>query len=185
VADSYPDVSVIERDSPQGKRENANAINNLLGRVDAIETLIEILRRIDLEATIMALTTDAAFLDGETIAPYQLAAAIDPEALITQNLTAGTITAGVDGWYSASAYVAGTGSNNSAFYGAILEVNPGGIQYILGINQWTNTNPGMGFNGSANLLLTAGDALSVVAFASAGTLNVIDASLSLKLESLT
>jgi hypothetical protein len=37
---TYPDVSVIERDSPQGKRENANAINNLLGRVNVLERLI-------------------------------------------------------------------------------------------------------------------------------------------------
>ena len=43
MADNYPHVSVIERDSEQGHREQANAINHLLEQINALIARLELL----------------------------------------------------------------------------------------------------------------------------------------------
>jgi hypothetical protein len=152
--------------------------------VGTIGDILSVLKRIADEEAIMVLTTQADFATDATIAPYQSSKPIAPDALIEQDLTNGTITIGYDGWYEISGYVQAEGAVNNQFYGSLIDINSGTIKYIMGVQQWTNTNPGMAYNATPVLPLSAGDVIKMVAYSTSGNLTVNTATLSVAMESL-
>lgn len=151
----------------------------------SVKGILDVVFLISIEEVIMAKFINESYADGATIDDYASSKAIDPLANITEDLVAGTITIGVDGWYALDGYIEATGSSNNAFYGVQFNI-VGSIndQFIIGIAQWTNTNPGISFSAGLKLPLEAGDVISMIAFASGGTLDVETASLSISMESL-
>ena len=186
----YLQVAVNERGSPEGHRECANAINHCLDeitsldeRITLIEAILSILDQINNEEAIMVLTIPVSLPPG-TIAPYQLSKSIDADALITENTVLGTITIGVTGWYNVTAYIQALGLNNNAYYSAFIDLNAGAATYLIGSIQWDQNNPGMGFNGTTVVPLTAGDVIKLTVLNSVGQVTVQEAQLSVSMTGL-
>ena len=173
AADSHPQSAVTALVADQATQD---------GRLDTIETIMNALYDISLEEAIMINPTPASFADGATITDYTNSKPIDVSASIAEDLVNGTVTIGVEGWYTISGYLEATGSNNSAFYGA--RVHADASDFILGIQEWSNSTPGMAFSGSIRVPLTVGTVIRMSAYASTGTLDVVNGSLSVEMESL-
>ena len=173
AANSHPQGAVTDLVADQATQN---------GRLDTLEAITNALYDISLEEAIMINPTAASFADGATITNYTTSEAIDPAALIVEDLVNGTVTIGVEGWYTLSGYLEATGSNNSAFYG--VRVHADASDFILGIQEWSNSTPGMAFSGAIKVPLTAGTVVRMSAYASTGTLDVVNGSLSVEMESL-
>lgn len=152
---------------------------NLDTRVTTLEEQMNIIYLISLEGVALAKTTPDSYTNGQTITAFTDISTIDPAALITADTAAGTITIGKTGWYDVACYIQAGGSNNSAWYGALLEVSVVDPRtLVMGSSEWNNSTPGMAFNLSPQMYLQAGAVLSMYAYAAAGTLDVTAAALS-------
>jgi hypothetical protein len=127
----YLHTSVQERGSPEGHRENSNAINHLLDEVTKIDDRLVIVEDI---LTFLILTErEFAILNGQT-GTHLSGAVIDNwtasgtahiDSLIATDAAAGTITVGATGLYEIKAEMIWTGTANNQDYDFIAHANAG------------------------------------------------------------
>ena len=167
-------IPVRVRDWKESHRRNSQAVNWTTG-------VLELLAKLNDEEALLGGNT-GTYSNGQTFTNWANSITGSDDALIQVDPIAGTITIGIDGWYSVNGYVFATGSNNSAYYG--VSVFDGTNNFYVGTQQWDNNNPGMVFAGSFSLPFTAGTVLSMQAHASTGTLTSVQASFGASLEGL-
>ena len=173
-------VPVVALNPAESHRRLSQAVNYL-------DQIMDILYLVNLEQAILAgQAAPTAYNSGQTIVNYQQSLPIDPAAQITADPVAGTITIGVDGWYSVSGYTAGSGQTNNNYYGAAINSVNLGLLYI-GVFEWNNANPAGSLivSGEFKLPLTAGDVISMQAYSNGGTYTINRAILSVEIDSLT
>jgi hypothetical protein len=162
---TYPDVSVIERDSPQGKRENANAINNLLGRMnvtesrlDTVEAILEFQILVGREyAVLNGLASEA--INGD-IEAWDYGQAVHPDSQITVDPVTGEFTIAIAGLYEITVNLVYAGAGQNVQYGLGTRINT-----VLGtgfaFNLWTNASLAQSFTGVGVALFAANDVLNL------------------------
>jgi len=72
---------------------------------------------------------------------------------------------------------------NNQFYG--LQLGWAGNLSVIGIDQWSNSNPGMAWSVAIGLLLIAGDTVFMQSYSSGGTLTLSNAYLNVSLLELS
>jgi hypothetical protein len=164
--------------------ETERIIEGVRFDIARIENILNIVYKVSIEEAIMTLSTTTAFANGATIAPYQTSKPIDSEASVTEDLVAGTLTIGKDGWYTVSGYIQATGASFNNYYGAILDINAGADPHTLGVSEWINGTPQMAFFSAVEAEFSAGDVVKIIAYSQSGNLTVTDAHLSIEMESL-
>ncbi|GAG04963.1 unnamed protein product, partial [marine sediment metagenome] len=155
---SYPDVSVKELDSAHGKRENANAINNLLARMNVTEAILEFQIKLAREYGVLNGAASEA-INGD-IEAWDTGDVAHPETLMTVNALTGEITAGVAGLYEITMGMVYTGTGNNIQYGIGFRVD-GVAGAAFSYNVWTQTTAAQSFSGSGVINLTAGQVINL------------------------
>jgi hypothetical protein len=181
----YLDVSVLERDSTQGHRENANAINYLL---ESIGLLAAFTRE---KAYLLGLTAPNNILADAVIDNWTTSETQGPESLIDADALTGLFTIGspIPGAYQLDGNFIGLVTGNNVSHRIIVEVSialgawtaVGVIGVALSTNQ-ANEVSLSGF-GLSTQQLVAGDRIRLVHSSSSGvdtfTTSVAQVSLSL------
>ncbi len=151
MADSYLHVSVQERDSQQGHREQANAINYLLGATN----------------TIVSVLSEVGILDGAAVEAgngdiegWDNGSVFSDRTLITVNAGTGEFTVGADGAYKIETTLVYTGSGNNVQYGLAVRTN-GVVGTTFAYNLWSNQTTFQSFTGTGLLSLVAGDVVTL------------------------
>jgi hypothetical protein len=166
----YLDVSVLERDSTQGHRENANAINYLL---ESISVLAAFMRE---KAYLFGLTPPDNILDNAVIDNWDNAETQGPESLIDANALTGIFTIGspVPGSYKLDGNFIGLVTGNNVSHRIVVETSiasgvwaqVGVIGVALSTNQANEVSlSGFGFSTQQ---LVAGDRIRLVHSSSSG-----------------
>ena len=145
----------------ESHRRLSQALNELIRDFDITQLILQ-------EQGALAGNT-GTYANLATVANYTDSNVYSELSGISVDPVAGTITVAADGVYAVEIYSDTTGSNNNAYYGLQLIINPGPTR-IVGAIQWDNLNPAMVFSAILTLRLTAGVVLSLQALASTGTL---------------